>query len=269
MVKLKSLLLILTACASTAAFAAEKKDPMANNPRLPDGFRVHDSERPLPPVITPGATAADAPSDAYTLFDGNDLTGWVGTVSTNKKKRYNPQGEALWKVQDGYMEVNNTGGLRSIKEFGDCQIHLEWQSSTDPNVLKKTSQGRGNSGLFIMGKYEVQILDCYDNTSYADGMTAAVYGQHPALANACREPGKWQTYDVIFTAPRFEGEKVISPAYVTVIHNGILVQNHTAFLGLSTYKKLPVYAPHGDKGPILLQDHGNPVRYRNIWVREL
>jgi hypothetical protein len=259
---------LLIACAASAA-DEKKKDPMANNPFLPDGYRVHDSSRPLPPVVTPGKTAADAPSDAVVLFDGTDLSEWVGTVSTNKKKKYNPKGEALWKVENGYMEVNGTGGLRSKKEFGDCQIHLEWAAPNAPADLKKTSQGRGNSGVFIMGKYEIQVLDCYENTSYADGMTAAVYGQHPALANACRPAGEWQTYDIIFTAPRFEGDKLVSPARVTVFHNGVVVQNNTEILGLSTHKKLPQYRPHGDKGPIYLQDHNNPIRYRNIWVREL
>jgi hypothetical protein len=266
---MKTAMILMTALFTATVFAAEKETPHANNPRLPDGFRVHDSERPLPRVITPGASAAEAPSDAYVLFDGTDLSEWVGTVSTNKKRRYNPQGEALWTIKDGYMEVNNTGNLISKKAFGDCQIHLEWAAPDSPNDLKKKGQGRSNSGVFIMGKYEVQILDCYENTSYADGMTAAVYGQHPALVNACRKPGEWQTYDIIFTAPRFEDDKMVSPAIVTVIHNGVLVQNHTAYLGPSTHKKLPVYQPHADKLPISLQDHNNPIRYRNIWVREL
>jgi hypothetical protein len=217
-------------------------------------------------VVTPGVTAADAPSDAIVLFDGSNLDEWTGCVSTNKKGKYNPAGEALWKVENGYMEITPTGDLVSRKQFGDCQIHLEWSA---PDPPKDTSQGRGNSGIKIMGKYEIQVLDCYQNTSYADGMTAAAYGQHPALANACRAPGEWQTYDIIFTAPRFEGETVVAPAYVTVLHNGVVVQNHTPFLGETVHKKLPVYKAHADKGPIMLQDHSNPVRYRNIWVREL
>ncbi|QBG48613.1 DUF1080 domain-containing protein [Verrucomicrobia bacterium S94] len=263
---------ILTFTAVAAAFAvnaAEKKNPHADNPFLPDGYRVHDYSRPLPPVVTPGEKSCLPPSDAYVLFDGTDLTEWVGTVSTNKKKYYNPDGKALWKVQDGYMEVNGTGSLISRKQFGDCQIHLEWMTPNDSESLNKKDQGRGNSGVFIMGRYEIQVLDCFENTSYADGMTAALYGQHPALANACRPAGQWQTYDIIFRAPRFEGDKVISPAAATVIHNGVVVQNNTEFLGISTYKKLPKYWPHPEKGPLLLQDHNNPIRYRNIWVREL
>lgn len=267
---MKKAILTFTAVAATfAVHAAEKKNPHADNPFLPDGYRVHDSSRPLPPVVTPGKTAAMAPSDAYVLFDGTDLTEWVGTVSTNKKKRYNPKGEALWKVQDGYMEINGTGSLISKKQFGDCQIHLEWMAPDSPKDLSKKSQSRGNSGVFIMGRYEIQVLDCYENTSYADGMTAALYGQHPALANACRPAGEWQTYDIIFRAPRFEGDQVVSPAAATVIHNGVVVQNNTEFLGLSTYKKLAKYTPHPEKGPLTLQDHNNPIRFRNIWVREL
>jgi len=252
------------------ADAAEKpkteREQHQNNPKLPDGWRVHDLDRPLPPVVTPGASPADAPSDAIVLFDGTDLDEWVGFVSTNRNKQYNPEGKALWKVRNGYMEVNGTGGLRSRRSFGDCQIHLEWAS---PKPVKGGSQERGNSGLLIMGKYEVQILDCYENHSYADGMAAAVYGQKPPLANACRQPGAWQTYDILFTAPRFDGEELISPAYVTVIHNGVLVQNHTAYLGATVWKKLPKYTAHPEKLPLELQDHNNPVRYRNIWIREL
>ena len=256
--------------ASPQAQGAEKpkteREQHANNPRLPDGWRVHDFDRPLPPVVTPGSTAAEAPSDAIVLFDGTNLDEWTGCVSTNKKKSYNPRGEALWKVENGYMEITPTGALVSKRKFGDCQIHLEWAA---PEPGKGASQGRGNSGVYIMGLYEVQILDCYENTSYADGMTAALYGQHPPLANACRPPGEWQTYDIIFTAPRFDGDKVVSPACVTVFHNGVVVQNHAEYLGPSGYKKLPAYKPHEEKGAIQLQDHNNPVRFRNIWVREL
>ncbi len=235
------------------------------NPKLPSGWRVHDVERPLPAVVTPGATASDAPSDAIILFDGTDLSEWTGSVSTNKN-RFNPEGQALWKVEDGYMEITPTASLTSKRIFGDMQLHVEWAS---PNPPEGIGQERGNSGIFMMGRYEVQILDCHENTAYADGMTAAVYGQTPALANACRKPGEWQTYDIIFTAPRFDGDKVTSPACVTVIHNGILVQNHTEYLGSTTHKKLPQYTPHAEKLPISLQDHNNPVRFRNIWVREL
>ena len=244
-----------------ASVIAEKKP----NPKLPCGWRVHDMERPLPVVVAPGATASDAPSDAIVLFDGIDLSEWIGSVSTNKK-HFNPEGRALWGVEGGYMEITPTGGLTSKRAFGDIQMHLEWAS---PSPAKGLGQGRGNSGIFFMGRYEVQILDCHENTAYADGMTAALYGQTPALANACRKPGEWQTYDILFTAPRFNGDMLISPAYITVIHNGVLVQNHTELLGPTRHKGLPAYTPHAEKLPISLQDHNNPVRFRNIWVREL
>ncbi len=241
--------------------AAEKPNPM-----LPSGWRVHDMERPLPVVVTPGITASDAPSDAIILFDGTDLSEWTGTVNTNKKWQYNPEGKVLWEVENGYMKITPTGGLTSKRAFGDIQLHIEWASPVQP---VNTGQKRGNSGIYIMGRYEVQILDCYENTSYADGMTAAIYGQEPALANACRKPGEWQTYDIIFTAPRFEGDTLLSPAYVSVIHNGVLVQNHTAYLGPTVHKRLSKYSTHPAKLPLSLQDHKDPIRYRNIWVREL
>lgn len=260
---MKYLYLLFGLSIATIGYAAED---YKLNPKLPSGWRVHDMDRPAPPVVTPGATAAESPSDAIILFNGSDLSEWTGSVSTNRKSKYNPEGEALWKVENGYMEITPTGDLVSRKSFGDCQIHLEWAAPVPP---KGTSQGRGNSGIKLMGQYEVQILDCYENVSYADGMTGALYGQHPPLANACRKPGEWQTYDVLFTAPRFDGDDVVSPAYVTVIHNGVLLQNHAAYLGPSKHKKLPVYKAHEEKAPIVLQDHNNPIRFRNIWVREL
>lgn len=260
---MKPMLMMIGLVIAVSSYAAEDKKL---NPMLPSGWRVHDMERPVPVVVTPGATAADAPSDAIVLFDGTNLDEWVGCVSTNKKKNYNPEGQALWKVENGFMEVNSTGGLISKKAFGDMQLHVEWAS---PNPPKGSSQGRGNSGIYIMGRYEVQILDCYENISYADGMTAGIYGQTPALANACRKPSEWQTYDIIFKAPRFEGDQLVSPACVTVIHNGVLVQNHTEYLGPTSHKKVGTYTPHPEKLPIFLQDHSDPVRYRNFWVREL
>ena len=257
----KSIFTAVLLSAWVGGVAAVEEKP---NPKLPCGWRVHDMERPLPMVVTPGATASDAPSDAIVLFDGTDLSEWIGSASTNKN-HFNPEGQALWKIAKGYMEITPTGGLTTRKAFGDLQLHLEWAAPP----VKGTGQDRGNSGIFFMGRYEVQILDCYENTAYADGMTAALYGQTPALANVCRKPGEWQTYDIIFTAPRFKDGELLSPAYVTVIHNGVLVQNHTESLGPTQHKKLPAYAPHAEKLPIFLQDHNNPIRFRNIWVREL
>ena len=223
-------------------------------------WEVHDMKRPLPPVVTPAPqdNIAAPPSDAIVLFDGDDLDEWT-----------NGKGEpAKWKVGDGYFEVVKKGGtLRSKKEFGDAQIHIEWSA---PAEVKGSGQGRGNSGVFVMGTYEVQVLDCYDNTSYPDGMAAAIYGQHPPLANVCRKPGEWNAYDIIFRRPRFNDDgSVAEPARITVLFNGVVVQNHAEILGAATHKRRAQYRKHGDTGPITLQDHGNPVRFRNIWVRPL
>jgi hypothetical protein len=199
-----------------------------------------------------------APSDAAVLFDGRDLSGWQVADG----------GPAKWKVENGYMEVvAKTGSIRTKTGFGDCQLHVEWAA---PAVVSGEGQERGNSGVFLMDTYEVQVLDCYDNKTYADGMTAAVYGQFPPLVNACRKPGEWQTYDIIFHRPRFDASgKVTSPARMTVFHNGVLVQDNVELTGPTAHKARPPYKAHPDKLPLSLQDHGNPVRYRNIWIREL
>ena len=230
-----------------------------DNPDANYTWKVHDPQRPLPPVVTPGAENRLPPSDAVVLFDGSDLSAWKGT------KR--PGQPAEWKVKDGYMEVvPDTGAIETKQPFGSCQLHIEWAA---PAEVKGDSQGRGNSGVYLMGKYEVQVLDTYQNVTYADGMAGAVYSQHPPLVNACRPPGQWQTYDIIFHAPKFEDGKLIRPADVTVLHNGLLVQDHWILTGPTDWKKRPPYSPHPDKLPISLQDHGNPVRYRNIWIRPL
>ncbi|MFM7281004.1 MAG: DUF1080 domain-containing protein, partial [Planctomycetia bacterium] len=174
--------------------------------------------------------------------------------------------EARWKVEGGYMEVNGTGQIQTREQFGDCQLHLEFAT---PEKVEGSSQGRGNSGLFFFGRYEVQILDSYQNRTYADGQAAALYGQTPPLVNASRGPGKWQSYDIIFHAPRFEAGKLLSPARVTVLHNGVLVQDNTEFLGATAHRAVAQYSPHEATGPIALQDHGNPMRFRNIWIRKL
>jgi hypothetical protein len=204
-----------------------------------------------PAVIDPGQPGGP-PSDAVVLFDGTDLSQWNG-------------GEK-WAVKDGYF-VAGPGTLRSKGEFGDCQLHLEWASAEEATG---SGQGRSNSGVFLMGIYEVQILDSYENKTYFDGQCGAIYKQHPPLVNASRKPGEWQTYDIIWKSPRFDEEgKLLSPAYVTVLHNGVLVQNHFELLGDTPFNRPPAYRPHGEKGPITLQYHGNPVRFRNIWVREI
>jgi hypothetical protein len=233
-----------------------------DTPMLPGSqWRVHDSRRPQPTVVEPGTSstpeqAGRPPSDAVVLFDGTDLSRWTGR-----------EGEAKWKVENGYMEVTRTGDIETREHFGDCQLHLEFAT---PVEVKGDSQGRGNSGVFLAGRYEIQVLDGYDNLTYADGITASIYGQFPPLVNACRPPGEWQSYDIFFVAPRFQGEQLVSPAYITVVHNGVLVHNHQAALGPTGHRNLSNYdRPHAAEGPLKLQDHGNPVRYRNIWMRRL
>jgi hypothetical protein len=249
--------------------AADQKQPIVgytDTPELPAGWRVHDIDRPQPDVVAPGEHPSMAPSDAIVLFDGTDLSRWEGTKQDNpKKKKYNPKGEALWKVENGYMECTPTGNIRTKQKFGDCQLHIEWQSENPPNGA---SQGRGNSGVFMQARYETQVLDNYNNRTYADGMAGSVYGQKPPMVNALKKPGEWQSYDIIFQAPRFDGDTLVSPAYVTVFMNGVLVQHKQEILGPTVHKKLPAYKPHG-KDSIVLQDHNNNTRFRNIWIREL
>jgi hypothetical protein len=174
---------------------------------------------------------------------------------------------AQWMVDNGVLQVvPKAGDIRSRREFGDCQLHVEWAA---PEEVKGSSQGRGNSGVFLMGRYEFQVLDCFDNPTYADGTTGAIYGEFPPLVNACRKPGEWQTYDIIWTAPRFASDKLVSPAYATVFVNGVLVQNHQELTGPTTHRRVEPYVPHPPLGPLKLQDHGDLVRYRNIWYRPL
>jgi hypothetical protein len=204
-----------------------------------------------PPIVTPGETNAQPPADATVLFDGTDMSAWTG-------------GE--WKVDDGVV-YSGKGMVISKEKFGDIQLHIEWSA---PSKVKGDGQGRGNSGVYLMGKYEIQILDSYDNLTYFDGQAASIYKQTPPLANAMRKPGEWNTYEIFWTAPRFAvNGDVESPAYVTVVHNGVLVQNHFELMGPSSFVEAPHYKVHDPTGPISLQDHGNPVRFRNIWVRKI
>ena len=205
-----------------------------------------------PQVIVPG-DAQTPPSDAIVLFDGSDLSAWKG-------------GDG-WQVEDGIATAGGKGGITTLQEFGDCQLHIEWAS---PAKVKGKGQGRGNSGVYLMNRYEVQILDSYENETYFDGQCASIYKQYPPLVNASRKPGEWQTYDIIFTAPRFHDDgSVKSPAFVTVLHNGVLVQNHVELLGGTFWSEPPSYKKHPDKAPIQLQNHGDPVQFRNIWIREV
>ncbi len=235
-----------------------------DTPMLPGGkWHVHDPNRPQPRVVKPADEIGKPPSDAIVLFDGKDLSKWQDGKGE----------QSAWVLQDGAMVVPKKdtphgGDIMTKDQFGDCQLHIEFAT---PNPPHGDSQGRGNSGVFLMGLYEFQVLDSFDNRTYADGGAASLYGQHPPLVNASRKPGEWQTYDIIFTAPRFNGDgKMVTPAYVTALHNGVLVQNHQAYLGPSGHKMLANYNhTKAEKGPIRLQDHGNPTRYRNIWIRPI
>ncbi len=221
----------------------------------------HSMDRPRPPVVDPGPAPAPAPPPgaAIVLFDGIDLSRW---------HRQGGRGPARWAVRDGYMEVApGTGGIETVHGFGDVQLHVEWAA---PRPVQGSGQNRGNSGVFLMGRYEVQVLDSYDNDTYPDGQAAAIYGQFPPLVNASRPPGAWQTYDIIFRRPRFgEDGRVVSPARLTVLHNGLVVHDAVAFLGPTSNQRRDPYTRHPDRLPISLQDHGHPVRFRNIWIRDL
>lgn len=233
-----------------------------DTPYIPNStWRVHDSQRPQPEIVTPGTestqvSAGLAPSDAVVLFDGSSGAGWECN-----------EGESGWKVENGYMEVvPGTGNIRSKTHFGDCQLHIEWAA---PEEVRGHGQGRGNSGVFLMGRYEVQVLDCYDNPTYADGTASAIYGQYPPLVNASRKPGEWQSYDIIFTSPRFDGEALAKSGYITIFHNGVLVHLQRELQGSTGHKNVPGYQVHPLMGPLMLQDHGDLVRFRNIWYRPL
>ncbi|MEO7991899.1 MAG: DUF1080 domain-containing protein [Chryseolinea sp.] len=239
-----------------SGFAFVVVSSFAQDKKVPESTEIWE---PQPKIITPAEKPTDAPSDAIVLFDGKNLDQWTSLDGTPSK----------WTLKDGEVTVLPGGGdMKTKKEFGDFQLHAEWHSpiQVDPT---KTGQGRGNSGIFLQGLYEAQVLDNYNNKTYANGQAGSIYKQHIPLANACKKPGEWQYYDIFFTAARFNKEgRVIIPAYVTIVHNGVLVQNHIALWGPTEYIGLPVYKPT-EKGPIRLQDHGNLVGFRNIWLREL
>jgi len=214
--------------------------------------------QPEPRVVTPGKTSLDAPSDALVLFNGKDLSQWQAVGG----------GAPTWKIKESYMQVNpGKGNIQTKKGFGDCQLHIEWKT---PDTARGEGQGRGNSGIFFMSRYELQVLDSYHNRTYSNGQAGSMYKQSMPAVNVCRGPGEWQTYDIIFTAPRFNSDSTLkSPARITVLQNGVLVQNNVSIWGSTEYIGIPSYKMHGDKEPIILQDHGNLVGYRNIWIREL
>lgn len=241
------LLLVIPTCFSQAAIK----------------WKIHDMNRPVPPIITPGTfstqdTPGNPPSDAVVLFDGKDLSHWVDKDGK----------EAKWKVENGFMQVApNTGAISTKDSFGDCQLHVEF---SEPLPATGESQERGNSGVFLMSQFEVQVLDSYENRTYADGQVSAIYGQYPPQVNAARPPGTWQTYDIVFHAPRFsKAGKLERPARITILHNGVLTQDNVELTGPTAHGSRPPYKAGPDRMPIQLQDHEFPVRFRNIWIREL
>lgn len=210
-----------------------------------------------PAIVTPGKNNMP-PSDAIVLYSGSqDIVNWV-----------EPNGNPTrWSGTDSLTMVPRTGSIQTRQSFGDVQLHIEWRT---PSVVQGTGQGRGNSGVFLMGKYEVQVLDSYENETYYNGQAGSIYKQHIPLVNACTAPGTWQTYDIFFTAPRFNADSTLNkPGYITVVQNGVLVQNHVELKGPTEYIGKPVYKYHAEKLPLMLQDHNNPVSFRNIWIREL
>jgi hypothetical protein len=246
------------ALAGAAVFAAEK-----GGPQQPwSSFKVHDPTRPMAPVVTPGTPSTQdqpgkAPSDAIILFDGKDMNEWQAQGG----------GDPTFKLVDGTLLSYGPKYLETKRKFGDVQLHVEW---AEPSEVKGSSQGRGNSGVFMMGLFETQVLDNYNNPTYADGACGAVYGQYPPIVNACLPPGQWQTYDIIFHRPRVKDGKVVEPAYVTVLQNGVLVQDHQEIHGPTHHMQVAKYPDNfPEEGPIDLQYHNNPVRFRNIWVRPL
>ena len=239
--------LVLMAAAAVAA-AAEQPWPQ------------HSRERPAPKVVTPGpAVSVPAPSDAIVLFDGKDLSKW---------RSQKDKGPAKWKVEGGHFEVvKDTGGIETAQPFGDCQLHIEWSS---PSPAVGTDQDRGNSGVFFQGIYELQVLDSYQSPTYPDGQAGALYGQFPPIVNPARPPGEWQSYDVVYRRPRFGPDgKLLSPARVTAFWNGVLIHDGQELLGPTTNKVRTPYSAHADMLPLSLQDHSHPVRFRNVWIREL
>lgn len=269
--------LILLLAAATLLSGQNAPTGYTDTPLIPGTeWRIHDDARPRPPAITPGEfprgeRAGTPPSDAVVLFDGTDLSQWqswkgplgYGYVTREGKGEVGPPG---WKVEDGAIVAVKAGSLMSKEEFGDVQLHVEWASPKQP---QGNSQGRGNSGVLLMGAYEIQVLDSYENKSYADGQAASIYGQYPPPVNASRPPGEWQAYDIIFEAPRWAFGKLVKPAYVTVFHNGVLMHHRKEMLGPMRHRRTTAYVEHPAEAPLILQDHSNPVRYRNIWVRRL
>ncbi len=257
-----TLLAWLAACTHTVSQTPATTAPPP--PTLPAAvvptimWQQHDEARPQPRIARPAAAVVvRPPADATILFDGTSLSAWADS-----------KGNApVWKLANGTLEVvPGAGDIRTRAAFGDVQLHIEWAAPLPP---EGEGQQRGNSGVFLMGIYEVQVLDSYGNQTYPDGQAGALYGQYPPLVNASLPPGEWQSYDIVFHRPRFAGKRVVQPARFTVIHNGVLIQDDVSLVGPTSHGRRDPYAAHADQLPLSLQDHGQPVRYRNIWIREL
>jgi hypothetical protein len=240
-------------CGGLPGAANAQADPVTRE----DSAALTEVWEPVPPVVTPGRDGVP-PSDAVVLFDGSDLLAWEAEVG----------GDAGWRVEGGAVTVvPRTGSIRTRQGFGDVQLHIEWRT---PAQVRGEGQDRGNSGIYFMQRYELQVLDSYENQTYSNGQAGSIYKQHIPLVNASRPPGDWQSYDVVFMAPRFASDgTLLRPAYMTVFQNGVLIQNHVELEGPTLYIGEPEYEAHADRLPLLLQDHGNPVSYRNIWAREI
>ena len=254
---------VLATIACTACVGLQAQEQYPQPEKMTPGMSEYWT--PQPSVVTPGTTSSNAflsaPSDAIILFDGKDLSAW---------KSVNTGGQAEWTVKNGAFTVNKKAGdIQTKDEFNDFQLHIEWQI---PANISGKSQARGNSGIFLQGKYEIQVLDCYENQTYVNGQTGSIYKQTPPLANAMRKPGEWNVYDIIYTAPVFKEDGTYRiPPRVTVIQNGIVLQNNTTILGTTEYIGFPKVVKHG-AGPIVLQSHGDPsepISFRNVWLRKL
>ena len=252
---MKQLKIMVVASAAGTVAATVFAGLYGDTPDAKHAWAVHDNNRPQPPIVR--AEPGKPPSDAIVLFDGTSLDQWCADNGEPTK----------WVMNDGAMEcVRGSGYIRTKEAFGDCQLHVEWAA---PAKVEGGGQGRGNSGVFLMGQHEVQVLDGWDNPTYPDGMIASVYAENPPLVNASSKPGEWQTYDIIFHQPVWEGDVMKFPGSVTVLHNGVLAQDHWEIEGLSTHCQRRPITKYGEKGHLKFQDHGNPVRFRNVWIREI
>jgi hypothetical protein len=279
---MKPLLLIAAAAALAAQQSSQPTPPPAakkgpgipasagddvrgynDTPQIPNQtWKVHDMNRPRPVKVAPGPYVPQAPpADATVLFDGKDLSKWEQQVRGGGVQ------EPKWKVENGYIEiVPRTGRIRTKEKFGDCQLHVEWMV---PKEAVGEGQSRGNSGIELMSRYEIQVLESHTNLTYADGGAGAMYGMWPPLVNPSRPQGEWNVYDIFFEAPKFEGDKLVKPACFTVIYNGVLVQHHKEQLGTTIWRQNARYTPHAAEESLSLQDHSQPVRFKNIWIRRI